>query len=92
MVVPFEGDEPDSSAPFGLFNFVVDDRFLVLVAFEAANLGPGLTIECARKVELCHPLLVVPIATLSGYLGNELTLTAEVHLQELIFVIKTSAP
>ena len=91
MVVPFEGDEPDSSAPFGLFNFVVDDRFLVLGAFEAANLGPGLTIECARKVELCHPLIVLT-ATLGGNLSDELTLTTEVHLQELVRVEETRAP
>ena len=91
MVVPFEWDEPDSSTPFRLLKFVIDDCFLVIVAFEASNFGPGLTIEGARKVELCHPLIVIP-ATLSGYLGDELTLTSEVNLQELIFVIETSAP
>ena len=91
MVVPFEWDEPDSSTPFRLLKFVIDDCFLVIVAFEAANFGPGLTILGARNVELCYPLIVIP-ATLSGYLGDELTLATEVHLQELIFVIETSAP
>ena len=92
VVVPRGGVEPDSSAPFGLRKFVVDDCFHVFVAFEVANLGPSLTIEGARKVKLCYPLIMFPSATLSGYLGDELTLTTEVHLQELIFVIKTSAP
>ena len=91
MVVPLEGDEPDSSTPFRLLKFVIDDCFRVIVAFEAANFGPGLTIESARKVELCYPLIVIP-ATLGGYLGDELTLTTEVYLQELILVIETSAP
>jgi len=64
---------------------------VVLVAFETANFSPGLTIESARKVELCYPLIVI-LATLSGYLSYELTLTTEVNLQELILVIKTSTP
>jgi len=91
VVVPIAWDEPDSSTPFRLLEFVIDDRIVVLVAFETANFSPGLTIESARKVELCYPLIVI-LATLSGYLSYELTLTTEVNLQELILVIKTSTP
>ncbi len=57
MAVPFAWDEPNSSTPFRLLKFVIDDRIPVIVAFETANFSPGLTIEGARKVELCYPLI-----------------------------------
>ena len=99
-ICPLEGDEPDSSAPFGLRKFVEDGLVKLprepvpipgTVAFEVSNRGPVLTIEGALKVVLCDSIWVIRI-TLSGYLGDELTLTTEIHLQELVFVIKKSAP
>ena len=91
VVVPRGGVEPDSSAPFGLGKFIVDDRIVVVIGFEGANLRPVLTVLRALQIELCHPLIALT-ATLGGNLSDELTLTTEVHLQELVRVEETRAP
>ncbi len=91
VIVPRGGVEPDSSAPFGLGKFIVDDRIVVLVGLEGANLRPSLTVLRALQIELFHPLIVLTTA-LGRDLGDELALTTEVHLQELVRVIETSAP
>ena len=91
VIVPCRGVEPDSSAPFGLSKFIVDDRIVVVVGFEGANLHPSLTVLRALQIELFHPLIVLT-AALGGNLGDELALTTEAHLQKLVRVKETRAP
>ena len=52
VVVPLSGVESDSSAPFGLGKFIVDDRIVVVIGFEGANIRPVLTVLRALQIEL----------------------------------------